>query len=625
VENRKTAPWWGGFRFLKICYNNLMSQKLRLQPTHRILPNFVWAPIFVGIILFIAPSFVSAVSLGQKADFFVKSDYDSFQREEISATLKTIGEKAYFYVDDKWWGVLDAQKKEEVEQSLRILDSEFHNRIYPKLTTIFGSEWIPGIDNDLRITILIHPMKGEAGGYFNSGDEYSRFEVSNSNQKEMVYLNANYIAEPLTKSFLAHEFMHLITFNQKDKIQGIGEEVWLNEARAEYAPTLVGYDSEYEGSNLQRRVKQFLEEPSNSITEWQNVPADYGALNLFTQYLVEHYGAKILIDSLKLKTVGIESLNQALAQNYFEEDFSQIFTDWTVAIFVNDCSLAPLDSEHLTGWSEKYCYKNENLKEIRVTPSINFLPLYGKSTLGVSQTTKNWSGNWFKFIGGKGVFKIEFIGNPENLFKILYLTQDLSGKYSLNFFSLDEKQRGEISIPEFGEKVSSVIIIPSVQTKKSGFEDSQPDISFFWSASILAKEEKEISKFLEKPISEMSKQEILNKIAEIEQLLTQLKTQFSQLEEKELEASYQKFDKDLFYGLRNDPGVEKLQEFLKSQGPEIYPEGLVTGNFLTATQSAVFRFQEKYAGEILKPLNLEKGTGYVGQMTRAKINELLGK
>jgi len=569
--------------------------------------------IIISLLFLATPCFVSAVALGQKADFFVNSDYDSFQREEISATLRALGGNAYYYVDDKYWDVLDAQKKQEVEQSLRILDSEFHNRIYSSLTTIFGSEWKPGIDNDLRITILIHPMRGEAGGYFNSGDEYPKLQVPNSNQREMVYLNANYITEPLAKSFLAHEFMHLITFNQKDKIQGISEETWLNEGRAEYTPTLFGYDKEYQGSNLQKRVKDFLKNPSDSITEWKNQEADYGSLNLFIQYLVEHYGIKILIDALKLKTVGIESLNQSLVQNYFEEDFSQIFTDWTIAIFVNDCSLG-----------EKYCYKNENLKDIRVIPSLNFLPLQGKSTLGVTQTTKNWSGNWFKFIGGKGVLKIEFIGNPENLFKVPYLIQDSSGKYSLNFFQLDEEQRGEISIPDFGEKVNSVTIIPSVQTKKSGFEDFQPDIPFFWSASVVAKEEKETSKYLEKPISEMSKHEILNKISEIEELLGQLKAQLNQLENKEPETSSQKFNEDLFYGLRNDSRVELLQEFLKNQGSDIYPEGLITGNFLDLTKKAVIRFQEKYAEEILKPLGLEQGTGYFGSSTRAKANELLG-
>ena len=87
----------------------------------------------------------------------------------------------------------------------------------------------------------------------------------------------------------------------------------------------------------------------------------------------------------------------------------------------------------------------------------------------------------------------------------------------------------------------------------------------------------------------------------------------------------QKFERDLYYGMRENPEVRCLQEFLKNQGPEIYPEGLVTGNFLTLTQTALIRFQEKYAEEILKPLNLEKGTGYAGQMTRVKINELLGR
>jgi len=85
------------------------------------------------------------------------------------------------------------------------------------------------------------------------------------------------------------------------------------------------------------------------------------------------------------------------------------------------------------------------------------------------------------------------------------------------------------------------------------------------------------------------------------------------------------FDQNLSYGLRNDNKVKCLQEFLKNQGTEIYPEGLVTGNFFSLTKSAVIRFQEKYASEILTPLGLLEGTGYFGSNTRAKINNLLTK
>ena len=54
--------------------------------------------------------------------------------------------------------------------------------------------------------------------------------------------------------------------------------------------------------------------------------------------------------------------------------------------------------------------------------------------------------------------------------------------------------------------------------------------------------------------------------------------------------------------MSNNLEVRCFQEFLKDQGQEIYPEGLITGNFLSLTQSAVIRFQEKYASEILAPL-----------------------
>ena len=64
-------------------------------------------------------------------------------------------------------------------------------------------------------------------------------------------------------------------------------------------------------------------------------------------------------------------------------------------------------------------------------------------------------------------------------------------------------------------------------------------------------------------------------------------------------------------------------EFLVSQGLEIYPQAIVSGFFGQMTQSAVIRFQEKYAAEILSPLGYQKGTGFVGPSTLAKINQLL--
>ena len=71
------------------------------------------------------------------------------------------------------------------------------------------------------------------------------------------------------------------------------------------------------------------------------------------------------------------------------------------------------------------------------------------------------------------------------------------------------------------------------------------------------------------------------------------------------------FDRDLFYGLRQDPQVTELQEFLTTQG--VY-SGPVTGNFFSLTLKAVKDFQ---------PANLISSTGYFGPLTRAKTNSLL--
>lgn len=51
-------------------------------------------------------------------------------------------------------------------------------------------------------------------------------------------------------------------------------------------------------------------------------------------------------------------------------------------------------------------------------------------------------------------------------------------------------------------------------------------------------------------------------------------------------------------------------------------KGLETIFFGSLTKQAVIRFQEKYSAEVLFPLGLVRGTGYVGTLTRQKINRL---
>ena len=555
--------------------------------------------VIVTLILlgsFVFSSDVYAATLGEIKSFYIDSSYDASGRKEVSATLERISNQLYFYLDDSWWKSISSEEQNKVRGSLFYLANEFESKIYPILTYNFGLEWKPGIDGDEHITVLIHPMKKNRAGYFNSGDENSRLLVPTSNEREMIYLDSDYIADSVNKSFLAHEFLHLITFNQKERIMGVEEETWLNEARADYASTILGYDLEYQGSNLQRRVNEFLKNPSDSIIDWQNSPADYGALSMFTQYLVDYYGVKILTDSLHSSKKGIESINYALAQNGFKENFSQIFINWTITVLVNDCSLG-----------EKYCYKTPPLKNLRVVPTINFLPVNSQTSLSANYLTKNWAASWHKIFGGGGTLIFEFDGGLRGDFSVPYIICDSFNICSVQILTLDENRDGKINIKDFNTKYTSLTIIPSVHNT-----DSESNFSFSWKASIdLGASEEELINQLLSQISAL-KAEIARVQAQIDVILGKKTT------------SCQKFTNNLYLGMTNSQEVRCLQEFLKNQDPDIYPEGLITGNFLSLTQGAVIRFQERYATEVLKPLGLEGGTGFVGPTTRAKINQLLG-
>ena len=565
--------------------------------------------ILIAGILLATPFFVAGQTIGQEVVFNIDSSYDLYGRQEVEAQLIRTAPNLYFYVEKSWWENLSSQKENDIRIALFELGEEFKNKIYPVLTTNFGSEPKPGIDKDERITVLIHPMRSDAGGYFNSGDVYSRFQNLESNEREMVYLNSEFIARSLAKSFLAHEFVHLITFNQKEKLRNVKEEVWLNEARAEYAPTFLGYDSEYQNSNLQRRVSEFLKNPSDPITEWQGVSVDYGVLNLFTQYMVDHYGIAILRDSLYSSETGIASLNYALRKNGFQEDFSQIFTNWTITVLVNDCSLG-----------NKYCYQNQNLKNLRIVPESNFLPIAAEISLSVYNQVKDWSAKWQRIFGGKGNLTLTFNGDSRVKFAVPYVLCDYAEKCAVKFFNLNEKQKGEIIITEFGSKYSSLTLIPSVQQKMSGFSNSEPVYPFSWDART-----KQLLNNDEELVRELLLQTSLLKaeIARVQAAINAILASRGQTEIGTGPISCQRFENNLYFGMSNSLEVRCLQQFLKNQGQDIYPEGLITGNFLSLTKAAIIRFQEKHASEILVPLGLEKGTGYVGSMTRAKINQLI--
>lgn len=537
---------------------------------------------YLSIILASATVFLAAATAQAAIVFNIDSNFDAEAREQIQGELVLTGQNLYFYVEKEWWNGHSQNKKDNFFIILGRLSSEFSNNIYPTLTSVYGSEWKNGIDNDPRLTVFFHRMKEGASGYVRTGDEYSKLQIPSSNEREMVYLSANYIEHPLLKVFLAHEFAHLIQFNQKDKIHGVSEDIWLNEGRADYTSSLLGYDLAYEGSNLQRRANDFLANPSDSLTSWDNTKYDYAVVRMFLQYVVDHYGVAILTDSLKSRSVGMKSLDEALAKNGFNNKISEIFYDWSIAVLINNCAA-----------SSRHCYMNNNLRNIRLSPSINFLPLSGNSSLSVINVIKNWTANWQKVIGGKGDLKIDFSGSPNTVFRLPYILYDKKNMFSLHTLALDRNQVGQIVIKDFDTTYNSLVIMPSLQMP-SASQNQEPSYSYSFTISTA-------------PAPSQHEMIIQELIWQIESL----KKKIAALQGGNQCAA---FTENLYVSVRNSAQVRCLQQFLKNQGASIYPEGLITGYFGPLTKSAVVRFQKTHG---------IAGTGFVGPLTRAKINELL--
>ncbi|MDD5750848.1 MAG: peptidoglycan-binding domain-containing protein [Candidatus Pacebacteria bacterium] len=532
----------------------------------------------------------------------MEKSFDAEERLQVSATLKTISNNGYFYVEDIWYRNLTPEQQKTFDAGLSAMTNEFETTIYPQLTTIYGAEWKPGIDNDPRVTVLMHQMRKGAAGYFRTQDEMPALQAPGSNEREMVYLNAQAPFYDLAKSYLAHEFTHLITYNQKDRLRGVEEEVWLNEARAEYAPTLLGYNDEYQGSYLEQRVKNFIDNPRDSITEWTGVEDDYGALDVFMHYFTERYGVGVLADSLRSRSKGIVSLDASLKKYGFDKSFAEIFTDWTIAVFLNDCSFGP-----------DYCFQRQSLRKVKVAPSLVLLPNVQESNFGLTYPAKPWGGSWYRFMGGTGRLDLQFQDDSKVAFKIPYVLCPSNGVCSINYLNLDQNGTGRLSFADFSGEFSSLTLIPSIQSKIQGFDGLEPSYNF----SLLLKTKDEQSEA--RRIAQLEQQ-----LAELQDKIIQVKAQITRLlAQKSMPADCRPaFEQTILLGSSGD-SVKCLQEFLSEQGSDIYPEGIISGFFGTLTRQAVIRFQQKYASEILAPLGVSAPTGVVGPATLAKIKTLL--
>ena len=261
-----------------------------------------------------------------RVDKFWVVDLVDREVHQVDAVLAQVSEHAYWYFQ-----IGSEPSREALESAAQA----FEESIYTTVTGALGTEWTPGVDNDLHITILHARLQG-AAGYYNASDEYPREVNPISNEREMVYMNTRNL--PLGSSSylgtLAHELQHAIHWANDST-----EETWVSEGLSEVAKGLVGYDFSFTG--------YFLSSPATSLTDWpsdgQSSLPHYGAATLYMEYLAQHYGGHENLSRLVERPEnGVEGVTAYLHFMGYQETFEDVFQKWLVANY--------LDSSEVDGY-----------------------------------------------------------------------------------------------------------------------------------------------------------------------------------------------------------------------------------------------------------------------------------
>lgn len=257
--------------------------------------------------------------VGDTEEFYVLDLSGEPSIQTTTATLRKITDHAYFFIEAGFsFG----------EATLDQLGSDFETLVYPTVRSAFGSEWTPGVDSDERITLLHANLSG-AGGYFSGSDEFPRTVVLYSNEREMLYLEADFLYSPgiAYNSLVAHEFQHLVHWYADG-----GEDSWVNEGMAQVAAELVGGGSDW--------LSLFLASPDTGLIDWPEIGSSavhYAASELFLSYLLDRYGGPE--NSQALLTEQGDSIDGVRAYlDPFGAKFEDVFADWLIANYLDEGS-----------------------------------------------------------------------------------------------------------------------------------------------------------------------------------------------------------------------------------------------------------------------------------------------
>ncbi len=289
-------------------------------------------------------------SLGERRTFNVWTAPSQF--EQVSAVAQYVGSQAAIFVDeDAPAGGFDAA-------DLEALAGRFDDVIHPEVTDLFGAT--SDLDQNQRVIILFTPVvnsltprgaPGFIGGFFFGNDLLA--DNQGSNRGEIFYAlvpdPAGVHSDPRTKdavlqvvpAVLAHEFQHMVQFNQRYLVLDAGQEaLWLSEGLAQMAEEIVARRYEELGddpsaelfrSGARARAVRYLGDPTDVsliVSTGQGSLEERGAGFLHLLYLSDQEGVDVLERLSTTTRRGVANVEAEVGR-----DWADVLADWWTATY----------------------------------------------------------------------------------------------------------------------------------------------------------------------------------------------------------------------------------------------------------------------------------------------------
>jgi len=326
---------------------------------------------------------------------FQFDDFGDVSQQTVTATLAATNSRAEAWIDNNTSAITAAEVQSQIDR--------FSDNTYPVITSVFGAP--SDVDGDGKVLFLYTELVDQVGGvvgFYSAQSLFSNSDGGNGNQADMMYIGLAG-EDSFFESLLAHEFQHLISYNQHVLVRnGENEFSSINEAMSHVAEDLV--DQHAEGGNP-GNIRTYTENPEiySLLSESAHASGARGTAYTFARSMIESFGDGVPASLVQTGLSGIANVEAVSGQT-----FEQVYETYLARMYLAGSGLN-------TSYDYSYPFFTDPATGGRSIPLPNDRALSTESVT-ITGTTKAFAASSIRLMG-TGISTISIDTETAGLFK----------------------------------------------------------------------------------------------------------------------------------------------------------------------------------------------------------------